>query len=43
MPSIIFYYRDGVSEGEFNNVRDIEGNAIEGKAVSMLTPIEESN
>lgn len=30
MPSILFYYRDGVSEGEYQTVLEQEGSAIEG-------------
>lgn len=31
LPTNIFYYRDGVSEGEYDNVLAIEARAIQGK------------
>lgn len=32
MPAIVFYYRDGVSDGEYADVLGVEGKAIEGGA-----------
>lgn len=34
MPVVVFYYSDGVSEGEYSNVLDTEGKAIEGERPS---------
>lgn len=38
MPGIVFYYRDGVSEGEYDKVRVDEGAAIEGGKVISCPP-----
>lgn len=33
LPTNIFYYRDGVSEGEYDNVLATEARAIQGKVL----------
>lgn len=36
MPAIVFYYRDGVSEGEYTDVLKTEGQAIEGEGILVI-------